>query len=341
MLLRDGIEPCAPHRVVDGAPDRLDVEVLAGEGLEFGAERRQPGQAVLESLGDRTRDRAAGGSQAVQHLAATQVADRLRRLDVILGGDPGGPGIAVMLARHRLQHQCGVGHRAGHGRHIGLVAEQVLCLAVGDDAQALLDAHHPVARGGNARGAAAVGGHPQRREAACHRHRRATARAAAGARRIPGVARAPEQRRIGETFRAELGRGRLADQDRPCGAQPRHRNSVLLGHVVAKGHGTEGGCHPLGVDDVLHRERDAVQQTQPAAGHHGLLGVAGLRHGLLAAQRDEAVQLRLQPLSARKNGAGEFDRRDLPALNHAGQLVCGKETEVFVHGDGFGEGSAE
>ena len=63
MLLRDGIESGAPHRVVDGAPDRLDVEMLAGEGLEFGAERRQPGQAVLERLRDRTRDRAAGGAR--------------------------------------------------------------------------------------------------------------------------------------------------------------------------------------------------------------------------------------------------------------------------------------
>ena len=68
-----------------------------------------------------------------------------------------------------------------------------------------------------------------------------------------------------------------------------------------------------------------MQQTKPAAGHDCLLGVASLRHGLLVTERDEAVQLRLQPLGARKNGAGKFDRRDLPALDQARHLSAGRK----------------
>ena len=46
MLGRKLLEPRAPGGVIDGAPDRLDVEAVAGEFLELGTEAREPVEAA-------------------------------------------------------------------------------------------------------------------------------------------------------------------------------------------------------------------------------------------------------------------------------------------------------
>jgi len=71
-----------------------------------------------------------------------------------------------MRAGHHLEHQRGVGDRARHRGHEGVVAEGVLGLAVRDDANRLLEANDTVACGRNASRAAAIGRDGNRTDAA-------------------------------------------------------------------------------------------------------------------------------------------------------------------------------
>ena len=207
-------ETRAPDGVVDGAPDRLDVEPLAGELLELGTRPASRSRLALKLAATSADTGRPGGDSAEQDLLPAQIAARRGGADEIGHGHADRPGIAGILAGHRLHHQRGVGDRARHRRDIGLVAEGVERLAVRDHAVALLQPDHAVAGGGNSRRSAAIGRNRKRRDAARHRHRRAAAGAAGGALRAPRIAGAAEQRRIGQAFAAEFRRRRLADQDR-------------------------------------------------------------------------------------------------------------------------------
>ena len=78
---------------------------------------------------------------------------------------------------------------------------------------------------------------------------------------------------------------------------------IMVRNVVLVRDRSEGRPHPLGVDNILHGERNAVKKAERPPGHDLTLRIPGLVHGLIAAQRDEAVQFGLECLGAREHGA--------------------------------------
>jgi hypothetical protein len=125
-LLRQRLEPAASDRVIDGAPDRLDIKAVTRELLELRAKSGQPLQACAKTGSDVGRHRPASRRQAEQDSAPAQIAARRGRLDEIRRNEADRPGIGSVLSCHRLHRQGRVGNRAGGPRHIGLVAERVL-----------------------------------------------------------------------------------------------------------------------------------------------------------------------------------------------------------------------
>ena len=184
MLGRELFEPGSPDGVIDRAPDRLDIEAVAGHLLAV----RAPSASSVFRLALRA---AATSAEALRPGGARQnrifFSARSPRGSAppmkSAGGNSDRPRIGRILPCHRLHHQRGVGDSARHRRDIGLIAEGVLHLAVGDHAIALLEPDHAVARGRNAGRTAAIGCDRERRNAAGDGHRRAAAGAAAASAR--------------------------------------------------------------------------------------------------------------------------------------------------------------
>ena len=298
MLGRQLFKPGSPGRVIDRPPDRLDVEPVTWHLLEFGAERLEGFQACAECGGDIGGNLAARWSEAEQNLLVPEIAMGSGPANEIRRGNPDRPRIGCVFPCHGLHHQRGVGDGARHRRDIGLIAEGILHLAVGDHPVALLEPDHAVACGRNPGRAAAIGCNRERRKAAGDRYRCAAAGAAARALTAPGVAGAAEQRQIGQAFAAEFRRRSLADQDRARRAQPRHGDGVMVGDVTSVRNSSEGGADAFRVDDVLDGERDALQKPRRLAAHDPAFDIAGLRHRLVRTERDEAIQFR--PAIARR-----------------------------------------
>ncbi len=331
VIGRKLLEARSPGGVIDGAPDRLDVEPFAGKLLELRAEGGKRVEAGLENIGDISRNRPPGRREAEQDLPPAQIAAQRRRTEVVGHGHADRPGIGCILPRHGLHHQRGVGDGACGWRDIGLIAKRVLHLAVRNDAIALLQPDNTVAGCRNPGRAAAIRRDRKGREAAGNRNGRASARSSARPRSAPGIARAAEQRGIRQALGAELRCRGLADQDGALRAQPGNRHGVIVGNVVLVGNSPEGRSHAPGVDQILHRERDAVKQAQRPAGHDLPLRGPRRSHGLVAAKRDEAVQIGLQPLGAVEDGAGYLDGRKLLADNPRAQFDCGLKAEIITH----------
>ncbi|MGY3529928.1 hypothetical protein ACVISU_002696 [Bradyrhizobium sp. USDA 4452] len=74
-----------------------------------------------------------------------------------------------------------------------------------------------------------------------------------------------------------------------------------------------------------------MQQTERLTGHDLPLRGLRLRRGGLAAQGDEAVELRLQPLSAGQHGGGEFDGRDFLASDARTKLNGRQQAQIIAH----------
>jgi hypothetical protein len=131
---------------------------------------------------------------------------------------------------------------------------------VRNEAEGLLEGDHTVARGRDAARAAAIGADCERAETGGNCDRRTATRSARGTALVPGVGGAPEERRLGETFMAEFGGRRLADQDAASPLQPRHRHRIRRRHIVDECHRTKSRPHPDGIDKVLDRERHAKER---------------------------------------------------------------------------------
>ena len=322
------VEARLPGRVVDHLPRRAEIRQLLGEFDQLGPQLAQPRQRLLEGGANVLGHQRVAERGAVEDAPSLEIAFGAGRRQIVGRLDADRPRVRRMRPGHRLQHQGGVHHCARHRRHIGVVAERVRHLAVRDHAVALLQPDHAVDRGGNAGRAAAVGGDADRPDAGRDRDRRTAARAAGRVRRTPGIARAAKQRTVGQRLVTELRRRRLAEQDAARGLHARRADRVFLRHVVLIEQGPEGGAHARRVHEILGGERDAVQQAERLAAHHGVFGRPGRGAGLIRHQRDEAVQHRLQLLGARQHGSGQFDGRDFPGGDLLAQVGGGQAGEV-------------
>ena len=94
---------------------------------------------------------------------------------------------------------------------------------------------------------------------------------------VPRIAGGAEHRVERVRARAPLGRVGLADHDRAGLAQPGGQQRVLVGDVIAERRRAVGGAHTGRVDQVLVRDRQAVQRRQRPAGGAEAVGVPGGR----------------------------------------------------------------
>ncbi len=168
-------------------------------------------------------------------------------------------------------------------------------------------------------------------EPGSHRRRGAARRPAAGPREVPRVRGAPEQRRLGEAFMAEFRGRRLADEDRAGALQPRHRRRISRRDIVGQRYRAKGGAHAGRVDQILDRERHAVQRSQRIAARHGGFGRARRCPRLLGAHRDKGVEARLALRDAGEDALHYLDRRHRTPCDERGQLGRRDKGEIVGH----------
>ncbi len=171
-----------------------------------------------------------------------------------------------------------------------------------------LQAHHAAVGGRDADRATGVGADRAPAHAGRHRRRRAAARPAAGARDIPGVVALAivwMHDPIGE-----LQQVALADQHRPGLLQAAGDGGGCGGHPVAPD--TRGGGRACagGVDQILERDRHAVQRAAVDSLEELDLGLARLLQRRPLQHRDKAIEAPIQPADAIEDGARRLDGRE-------------------------------
>ena len=87
----------------------------------------------------------------------------------------------------------------------------------------------------------------------------------------------------------ELGGDGLADDDGAGGAQPGDDGGVMPWPASGGERGTEFGRIVRGVDDVLDRDRNAVQRAERVAQHTALVEHPRLRKHMLAIEMGERL----------------------------------------------------
>ncbi len=198
-----------------------------------------------------------------------------------------------------------------------------------DPAAARLDADDRAAGGRLATGAAGVGAGREGDHVRRHRGPGTAARAAGGAvggQRVAGRAVHPVPgRRLG----AELGRVRLADQDRAGRAHLREPRLVAVGDLPGPGERAAGEGQAGRFVQVLGGERQAVEET--ALGGRKRVGGVGVGQGLLGPQGDDRVDLRVQRLDPRQRRFADLAGRDPVAAEQLAQLDRGHRGERGIH----------
>ena len=148
----------------------------------------------------------------------------------------------------------------------------------------------------------------QRRHARRHAGRRAGAGAARRLGPVPGVAGDAAQRRVAHRLAAEFAGGGLADDAGAGRAHAFDRGRIRRRHVVGHGARAKGVGQALDGNQVLDRDRQAMQGTEGLARHQGLLGLPGGLQCLLRRIGGETVQAGVEALDARQRGLHQFDR---------------------------------
>ena len=131
--------------------------------------------------------------------------------------------------------------------------------------------------------------------------RRSAARAAGRARRIVRIARRTERRVLVRRAERELVQVGLADEHRAGLPQMGDGRRVALGDVALAHARRRGGRRAADVEQILDRDRHAVQRSAVVAGGELAVGVARLLPRLVGHDQDEGVQprvVRLDPPQA-------------------------------------------
>ena len=314
------------ERLVGAGAIRMGV-VLAANTWSRCASLPRNVSAIMRSVGakpkssviaTRRRDRSTGGG------AANAPRSRTAPPITVLSGSRGS------VADHRGEQQAQVRHGARHrterreldpGRIAPLARNQPERRTQADDA---------AERGRVAAGAAGIRAGRDRHHAAGERRARSAGRAGRRACRIERIAgRAIDGvARVGA--RAPFGRVGLAEHDRARGAQRRHHALVALGDVILEDRTARGGRQALGVDQVLHAERQAVQAPKRVAAHHLLLGGAGRRERALEVARHHRVDGGIDLLDAADAALRQLERRQPLGADQRAGLGGGEITRRSV-----------
>ena len=217
--------------------------------------------------------------------------------------------VAGLVAGHRVECQRRVEGRAGD-RAVGRgpsadVAE------VGSDRNApaaRLQADDTAAGGRDADRAAEVAALGQADHARCDRSRAAARGAARGESEVPRVAGNAEALRLGHGPQPELGRVRLADDDRARLAQPADVGGVVVGDPVAERRAAVRSREPIGgAEQILDGERHAAERSLVTRAHR-----VGLGQRTLRAANGERVDRRIEALDRLERGPHQLPCGQLP-----------------------------
>ncbi len=140
---------------------------------------------------------------------------------------------------------------------------------------------------------------------------------------IVRVARRPERRVLVGRPERELVQVGLADEHRAGLAQVGDRRRIAFGDVAVAHARRRGRRHAADVEQVLDRDRHAVQRTAVVAGGQLLIGLARLPQRLVGHHEDERVQPRVVGLDAAQASFGDAHRGELPRPQAAAELLDG------------------
>ena len=108
----------------------------------------------------------------------------------------------------------------------------------------------------------------------------------------------------------ELGRHRLAHDDRTRRAQPRDHRRIAGGCAPRVEHGTVLGRHVGGIEDVLDTDGHAVQRSNRLPGEAQFVSGARLRQGVIRIEERPGLDLRIRLVHPREACLDELLRAD-------------------------------
>ena len=164
--------------------------------------------------------------------------------------------------------------------------------------------------------------------------RRRAARGATGHRvQLPGIAHRTVEAGLVGRAHGELVHVGLAEHHRASGVELFNHRGVIGGDEAIEYPRAAGRAHAIGAEDVLVRDGHTGQRSGFAA-RAARIGSPGLGKGALGGDGDEGVQLRIEALDTRQQGAGQF----FAAERAGGQAGTELRNGFIVHGAGIGEG---
>ena len=123
----------------------------------------------------------------------------------------------------------------------------------------------------------------------------------------------------------ELRRVRLAEQHGARIAGPHDQQVVGVGHDVGEDRRATGRSHARGRDQVLVRDRQAVQRSRLGATGERLVGPARGVDGALGGERHDGVHGRVHGLDAVEVGGEHLAGRQLPGAQRRASSVAGRK----------------
>ena len=163
----------------------------------------------------------------------------------------------------------------------------------------------------------------ERHLADCERRRRATGRTCRCLLRIERVASRAVDAILGIGAGAELRRVRLAKDDAAFETHAGDHRAVFLGYMIFIDQAALGRAETGRRLEVLHADRQAVDDPEIVATHHGVFGIASRLARRLLVQRNHGVDRPVGRADAPETAIEKLERRDLLAPDQAPQLDCG------------------
>jgi hypothetical protein len=128
----------------------------------------------------------------------------------------------------------------------------------------------------------------------------------------------------------ELGGHRLADDDRAGGAQLRHYGGVAPRPASGGERRAKLSRVIRGIDDVLDRDRNAVERPDRPTLRAALVESARLRQRMVDVEMDERLDLTIERFNALQAGARIILGRNRAAGDFRGGLARGQMDEPVV-----------
>ncbi len=289
--------------------------------------------AKLAERGDRRIDAAADPvADFVIHLMEMMDDADLQSLDPaadkrgVIGYRPvGARRIAPVVPRQGLQHQGAILGRPGHRSDMVEAESRRGDPRATDQTVGRLDAGDPAQRGRTADRAAGVGADAAEDQPSGNSGTGAAAAAGGEVLDVPRVARRWPGQIEARAAIGEFMCRRLADQYSAGDGEQFGAGSIGIGNVVLQDLRLAGRRDPLGIDDVLEADRDAMQRALRAARHDRRFGGARLGQRAFLGQVDKDIEPIVERMHAVETGAGQFDRGELPGGDQPRRLSDGRD----------------